>query len=169
MTAQIAEEISIDGETFAMCTEPLAAYFELGGNQFKFAATCTALWRGYVGRWELLNDRLYLVGLSGTLEDGTEATLASIFPDYPLRVFAHWYSGEVRMPQGNLLNYVHGGYASTYERDQFITFDRGVAVARNTTVNGVATGSDDSEGYEIAAMTTFPIRHQSGKDTDQCR
>ena len=30
MTAQIAEEISIDGETFAMCTEPLAAYFELG-------------------------------------------------------------------------------------------------------------------------------------------
>lgn len=169
MTAQIAEEISIDGETFAMCTEPLAAYFELGGKQFKFAATCTALWRGYVGRWELLNDRLYLVGLSGTLEDGTEATLASIFPDYPLRVFAHWYSGEVRMPQGKLLNYVHGGYASTYERDQFITFDRGVAVARNTTVNGVATGSDDSEGYEIAAMTTFPIRHQSGKDTDQCR
>jgi hypothetical protein len=166
MTAQIAEKISIDGETFAMCTEPLADYFELGGKRLQFAATCTALWRGYVGHWELLNDRLYLVGLSGTLEDGTEASLANIFPEYPLRVFAHWYSGKIRLPQGKLLNYVHGGYASTYERDQFITFDRGVVVARNTTVNGVAIGGDDSEGYEIAAMTTFPIRRKSGKEAD---
>ncbi len=166
MTAQLAESISIDGETFAMCTEPLEDYFKLVGKQFKFAATCTALWRGYVGQWELLNDRLYLVGLSGTLEDGTDATLASIFPEYPQRVFAHWYSGKVRIPQGKLLNYVHGGYASTYERDQFITFDHGVAVARNSTVNGVATESDGSEGYEIAAMTTFPIPHKSGKDVD---
>lgn len=167
MTAQIAEKISIDGETLAMCTEPLADYFKLGGKQPKFAATCTGLWRGYVGRWELLDDRLYLVGLSGTLEDGTEANLASIFPEYPQRVFAHWYSGKVRLPQGRLLNYVHGGYASTYEGDLFIAFDRGVAVARNTIVNGVASGSDDSEGYEIAAMTTFPIARKSGKDADE--
>ena len=166
MTAQIAEQITIDAEVLSMCTEPLADYFELSGRSLKFAANCTALWRGYVGRWELLVDRLYLVGLSGTLEDGSEATLASVFPDFPERVFAHWYSGKVRIPRGKLLNYVHGGYASTYERDQFITFDRGVAVAGNTTVNGVATGSDDSEGYEIAAITTFPIQRIARKDTD---
>ena len=25
-----------------------------------------------------------------------------------------WYSGTIRLPQGKLLNYVHGGYGSTY-------------------------------------------------------
>ncbi len=49
---------------------PLNNYFALGGETPNFASNCTALWRGYVGTWEILNYRLYLVGLDGTLEDG---------------------------------------------------------------------------------------------------
>lgn len=158
MTAQIAEEITIEGDVLAMCTEPLADYFELSGGSPKFQATCTALWRGYVGRWELLAERLYLVGLSGTLADGSQATLSSVFPDFPERVFAHWYSGRVRIPRGKLLNYVHGGYASTYESDLFIDFEHGVVAAKSNLVNGVAVEEDGPEGYHAGAMTVFPSR-----------
>jgi hypothetical protein len=60
-------------------------------------------------------------------------------------VFAHWFSGKVRLPQGELLNYVHMGFGSTYERDEFIRFNKGVVTGRHTVVNGVATPtSDDS-------------------------
>lgn len=156
MTAQIAEQIKIDGETLAMCTEPLADFFRLSGKKVAFAANCTALWRGYVGEWEIVADRLYLVGLSGTLRDGVDATLADIFPDFPCRVFAHWFSGRVRIPKGRLLNYVHGGYGSTYEQDLFIIFRHGVVVGSSTQINGYAIDSDTPEGYGIRGMTVFP-------------
>lgn len=59
MTAQIAEELKFEGEVHAMCTNPLNDYSALGGELPRFVSRCTALWRGYVGTWEIINDRLY--------------------------------------------------------------------------------------------------------------
>ena len=42
MTAQIPEIIDIDGETFSMCTEPLADYFRLTGKHFNVEVNCSA-------------------------------------------------------------------------------------------------------------------------------
>lgn len=156
MTAQIPERLHYQGEDLAMCTTPLRDYFTMGGKNPGFEFTCTALWRGYVGSWEIVVDRLYLVGLSGTLEDGTEATLASIFPGFPDRVFAHWYTGTIRIPQGKMLEYVHMGYGSSYERDLLLEIERGVVVATRVQHNGVAESDGAPEGYEVGAMTVFP-------------
>ena len=71
-------------------------------------------------------DGYYLVGLQGTLEYGSEVTMATIFPifpNFPDRVFAHWYSGIICVPQGTLLKYVPMGYGSTYERDLLVEID----------------------------------------------
>ncbi len=103
MTAQFAERLRYQGNDLAMWEDPLRDYFAMGGRHPGFARDCTAMWRGYVGSWEIVDDRLYLIGLHGTLKDGTEASLASIFPDSPDRVFAHWYSGTIRIPQGRQL------------------------------------------------------------------
>lgn len=163
MTAQISEKLLYQGQERAMCTEPLGDYFALGGERPTFADTSTALWRRYVGTWEIINDRLYLVKLSGTLEDGAEATLENVFPGYPDRVFAHWYSGTLRIPDGKRLEYVHMGYASRYERDILITIQRGMVVASMTRHNGQSDDQNSPEGYGIAAMTVFPVRG-GGKD-----
>ena len=109
-----------------MCNTPLFDYFAFGGDQPEFAVTCTALWRGYIGTWEILDDRLYLIKLSGVLKDGTEACLWTIFPDFPDRVFAHWYSGMLRIHQGKLLEYVHQGFESTYEENIIIHINNGL-------------------------------------------
>ena len=155
MTAQIAERLHYQGEDVAMCTNPLSDYFAKGGTNPRFECNCTALWRGYVGSWEIVDDRLYLVGLSGTLEGGADATLATIFPDFPDRVFAHWYSGTIRIPQGKQLEYVHMGYGSTFERDLFLDIERGVIVATRVRHNGTAESDNAPEGYEVGAMTVF--------------
>lgn len=161
MTAQIAENLRYQGEDVAMCTNPLGDYFAMGGVNPRFESNCTALWRGYVGSWEIVAERLYLVGLSGTLEDGTDATLATVFPDFPDRVFAHWYSGTIRIPQGKQLQYVHMGYGSTFERDLFLEIERGVIVATRVRHNGTAKFDDAPEGYKVGAMTVWP---RTGKD-----
>lgn len=128
MTAQTAENLRYRDEDLRMFTNPLSNYFAIGGNEPLFIAPHTALWRGYVGSWEINNGRLYLVALEGKIEGDIEATLATVFPDFPNRVFAHWYSGVIRIPQGELLRYVHGGYASTYERDLLLVIENGVVV-----------------------------------------
>ena len=160
MTAQIAEKLRYQGDDVAMGTNPLSDYFAMGGTSPRFESNCTALWRGYVGSWEIVDDRLYLIGLNGTLEDGTEASLATIFPGFPDRVFAHWYSGTIRLPQGKQLEYVHMGYGSTFERDLFLDIERGVIVATRVRHNGTAESENAPEGYEVGAMTVFP---RSGK------
>lgn len=164
MTAQIAETLHYEGQQLSMCTEPLGDYFALGGLNPGFESNSTALWRGYVGTWEILAGRLYLIELHGTLEGGGEASVRTLFPDFPDRVFAHWYSGTIRVPQGKMLEYVHMGYASTYERDLFMEIEKGVVTDTRVRQNGVAESADAPEGYGIGAMTTFPPRRKDPED-----
>jgi len=163
MTAQASERLLYQGEMRSMCAEPLGMYFALSGVKPDFQFTCTALWRGYIGSWEIIDDRLYLVELSGRLMGGTDANLETLFPGYPDRVFAHWYSGKVRIPQGKLLECVHMGYGSVYENDLFLFFDKGVVTKSEVAVNGESPNPDALEGYGIGAMTLLPVRR---KDPD---
>lgn len=156
MTAQIAESLIYEGNEVSMCSTPLSDYFAFGGKRPNFDTWyCTALWRGYTGKWEILDGRLYLIGLHGRLEGGGEATLADLFPEYPNRVFAHWYSGTIRVPQGRQIEYVHMGFGSTYESDLFIELERGVVIDTKIRHNGTVEGEGGPEGYGVGAMTIF--------------
>ena len=130
MTAQISETLIYGGKKIVMCTEPLACY--LRQSDIEFESNSTALWRGYEGTWELrgteeTEQKLYLVGLSALdKETNRKLGLKDLFPEYPLGVFAHWFSGQIRLPQGAQLKYIHMGYASIYEYDLFMEFSRGV-------------------------------------------
>ena len=165
MTAQIAESLIYEGKQVSMCSTPLSDYFAFGGKRPDFDTWyCTALWRGYTGEWEILDGRLYLIGLRGYLEGGGEVTLADVFPDYPNRAFAHWYSGTIRVPQGRQIEYVHMGFGSTYESDLFIELDRGVVVDTNIRHNGTVDGAGGPDGYGVGAMTIFSRDSRTGEE-----
>ncbi len=165
MTAQIAEKLYYEGQMVSMCSEPLGDYFAFSGERPGFESNCTALWRGYVGTWEIIDGRIYLIELNGTLEDGSDVTLATIFPGFPDRVFAHWYSGTIRIPQGKMLDYVHMGYGSTYERDLLLKIEKGVVTEKTVRHNGTSNEPDAKEGYGIGAMTVFPGKEKDGSES----
>ena len=136
MTAQFSEKLTMSRKKYSLLTEPLEDYFELTESSPIFMAGCSALWRGYIGSWKIAYNKLYLVGVDAHLEDKQRAcTLQDIFPEATGSVFANWYSGVLRVPQGELINYVHMGYESTYERELFITVESGVVVGRETYSN----------------------------------
>ena len=157
MTAQIAERLHYEGEEHALCGCPLEHYFAMGGHRPDFQRTSTGLWRRYVGEWEVLGGRLYLIGLEGELEDGTAVSVATLFPGFSDRVFAHWCTGTLRIPQGQVIEYAHMGFDSTYERDLLIEVERGVVTSARVEVNGVADEDDQdkSEGYFVGGMLVF--------------
>lgn len=76
-------------------------------------------WRGYYGTWEIREDRFYLVEVTGT-------------PSYTGRppILADWFTGVLRIPRGEMLDYWHMGFGSMYEAELHITVDRGVVTKR---------------------------------------
>jgi len=127
MTVQVPETLFYQGQKSGMSDAPLCDYFAMGGFEPRFAPSTSMLWRRYIGHWEIIGARLYLVGLEGKLEDGTEASVATIFPDFPDRVFAHWYSGTIHVPRGEILEYRFD--VGVFERDLLLEIERGVVVA----------------------------------------
>lgn len=158
MTAQVAETLIYLGEHMSMCSQPLADYFMMVGARPSFETKSSACWRGYTGTWEIVDDRLYLIELRGVLEDGSAVALKTVFPDFPLRVFANWFTDVIRIPQGALLDYVHMGYGSTYERDLLIRIARGLVKDVRVRENGRAAANAPN-GYAIGAATFFGRRH----------
>ncbi|MDR1336301.1 MAG: hypothetical protein LBK22_05690 [Tannerella sp.] len=138
MTAQIGERLHYDGENYSMAAQPFDVY--LKKYNIRTASDCTANWRGYYGAWEIKDDKLFLVSISANIlkedrkqgflhrsEDYSTVGLDYFFPGQK-EVFAEWFSGEVRIPCGEMLHYVHMGYSSIFEQDLFLEFKEGVLI-----------------------------------------
>jgi hypothetical protein len=157
MTAQASESLFYKGEELAMCSTPLDIFLANSGRDLRFQGRSTACWRGYIADWEVRGDRLYIIGISATLENGKNAILEDLFPGYPDGAFAHWFSGEVRCPVGRQIEYVHMGFASKFERDLFLKFKKGVLVSERIVENGKAAATA-VQRYQPAAWINYPAK-----------
>ncbi|MBR8719585.1 hypothetical protein IX330_000712 [Bacteroides pyogenes] len=109
-----------------MATEPLHSYLK-NKDDIKFVVSSSACWRGYIGEWAIDDEKLYLVNLNAYVEGYKKIGLDYLFPNEE-RVFAKWFSGEIRIPHGEMLEYVHQGYASLFENELFLIFENGVLI-----------------------------------------
>jgi hypothetical protein len=130
MTAQYPDRIRLAGRELDLFSLPLDDWFEQTGANPGFGAPHTALWRGYIATWEVADDRLYLVKLKSHLAGGGTGRLGDLFPGHPRRVFAHWYSGDLLIPQGDEIGYVHAGFGPIHESTLCLTVREGVVVGR---------------------------------------
>ena len=67
MTAQHREELVYNDQVYYLETEPLKPY--LDKNKIKFTPNCSACWRGYIGKWIVENNKLYIVSLDANCSD----------------------------------------------------------------------------------------------------
>jgi hypothetical protein len=135
-TAQVPDIITFEGKKRPLLTNPLESYFK-EGERPKFhtrpGGVVTSNWRGYVATWEIEGDTLYLVGLDSWVckdfrsENCKKADLLELFGENfkDGKVKADWFTGDLRIPDGELLQYVHMGYGSVYERDIILSVAAG--------------------------------------------
>lgn len=147
MTAQVRDILTYNGATYHLATEPLEPLFEImGDDKPVLSSPHTACWRGYVGKWQVENDKLYLVDFNGYGENQVKVGMDYIFPGQ-VKVFAEWYSGEIRLPHGELLHYEHQGYMSIYESELFMEFKKGVLVSTREVDNTKTFDPEDPMGW----------------------
>ncbi len=140
MTKQSMEIIFINGEKHQMATQPLDIYLAKLKNKPELFPPNTACMRGYHGTWELKDDKLYLISFKSLLINEVdnaylEVGIDFIFPN-KTEVFANWFSGEIRVLQGDMLKFLYDG-PSKYEIDLFLKFKDGYLIGRRTVDNQI--------------------------------
>lgn len=129
MTAQFGETLKYNGVNYYLATEPLEPYLEK--HNIKFYAWCTACWRGYISKWSIEDGMLYLTDLHGFIstDDNGELINKSVGMDYLFpgqdKVLTNWFSGDLRLPHGEIIRYIHQGYDSIYEKELFLKIVNG--------------------------------------------
>lgn len=100
MKERISSRTEMDCYFKNYITFPLDPYLEK--HNLKFQATSTANWRGYVGYWEIIDNKMHLVRISRTeFLGGNQARtididLATILPDYQGKpYFCDWINGKM--------------------------------------------------------------------------
>ena len=134
MTSQVADKIIIKGVSYPLFTNPLDEYWTKKNPKPAVGMTETSCWRGYIATWEIIDNVLCLVDIIFYTPDG-EAGLDNVFPQHIGKIKAVWFSGKLRIPIGNCLRYVHGGYDSVYESDLIIRIRRGIVKSQRTKTN----------------------------------
>lgn len=152
MTAQCSEKLTYFGFNLPMATCPLSDYFQLLRIPFEIELSrdSTALHRGYIGHWKIIDNSLYLSSLQGELKSGQPLRLDIIFPGFPDLVFAHWYTGTLRIPRGRMLDYKHFGFSSIYAYDLMILIDEGRVKRRCVVNNETQEVCSDEKSIEEA-------------------
>ncbi len=105
-----------------MASEPLESYLKNLKLPHKLVAPTTACWKGFYSKWIIDNKKLFLIEWKGFILDYKEVGIKYIFLGEQF-VLTQWFSETIRIPMGELLRYVHGGYASVYEGDTYLEFE----------------------------------------------
>lgn len=125
----------------------MEAFYERRPEVFRKGVRSSSNWRGYVATWQIDGNRLMLCRIeqmriranpeAATNADADpdirelfEVSIEKVLLGRSLPVFAEWYSGKLRVPQGKMLDYVHMGYGSRSERDTFLDLKNGMLVSR---------------------------------------
>jgi hypothetical protein len=133
-TAQYPDKIFFDVKEYSLHSNPLESYFEKNPDRRpKGGVMSTALWRGYVATFEVRDSQLFVKDIQIQYWDTTnkkshdtkwKSVMTEVFPDQK-NVKVDWLSGLLVLPYGEIVNYVHMGYGSTYEKYYILEISKG--------------------------------------------
>lgn len=132
VTAQYPDKIKFKGTEYNLNSNPLEAFFEKYPHKRpQGGIMSTALWRGYVAHFEIIEEQLYVTDIKIQVDEegpgrkfGWISAFNQVFP-HKEKVKIDWYTGILILPHGKMVEYVHMGYASTYKKYWLLEIDTG--------------------------------------------
>ncbi len=173
-TAQAPDVLIYDNKIYDLYANPLETFYKNQLDRPSFSISpglivSTGNWRGYVATWEIEEGTLYLRGIDSWLCDAKgekckKTDLKELFGDQCIKgkVKANWFSGQLKIPNGKQLQYVHMGYGSIYERDIILTVDAGKITGKKVVDNTKRNLPSESElqKQELEKLKNSPQGNQ---------
>jgi hypothetical protein len=91
---QLPEIIYIDGVLHTLYTTPLSPWLRKLSSSSVFDRQTPTCERGYIGKWQIKDDTLWLTGLYGW-RNGEDTGVSELFGDELKEVAADWFSGPL--------------------------------------------------------------------------
>lgn len=139
-TAQFPDTLFIEGKALDLFNQPLTALEASDPKAWRAlqrrrpAHDCSAAWFGFTAQWRIKEDRMLLVSITADpcSDQPRQVGLKRVFGRKrgASPVFADWFTGVLRVPQGREVEYVHFGFASRYEGYLLLQIERGRVVRR---------------------------------------
>lgn len=138
-TSQRPDKLFYKGIEYDLFSNPLEIYFEKNPDKRPrhvyggVVIESTDLWRGYVATFEIKDNKLIVKDIQihcvdtavGSSQDiSWESVIIEVFPEQK-EIEVDWFTGLLVLPLGNLMNYVHMGYGSTYENYILLEINEG--------------------------------------------
>jgi len=156
-TAQYPDKIVYKGKEYSLHSNPMEAYFEKNPSKKpQGGVISSALWRGYVATFEIADGSLLLKDVEIQVPEKEhgyvfKSVLEKVVPS-GTRLKIDWFSGLLVLPEGKIVNYVHMGYGSTYERYTLLAVEKGAFKAER---------NYDHKEYEIFKEKQFNVFRKS--------
>ena len=136
-SAQIPDEVVLDGSATPLFAEPLRARLSIAPNEGYLTidfdpGQCSASWRGYRAFWKIEDGRLLLerVVTHPCSKTPKEVDLKRLSPSGTRPVEATWYSGVLVVPLGTAKLDQRSSSGSVYERYAVFVVQRGKVLSR---------------------------------------
>lgn len=152
--AQIPERLRFDGMEEQLMATPLEDYWSgVNPKPPSLSQTSLSCWRGYIGTWEIIDKRLYLIKLDrheirpqgdSFAEENVSVPLEPLF-GIQGPVPAEWFSGVLRVARGQVITQVNAGFASVYEEDVYFVVEHGTVVSERVIKNDPASVTSDAD------------------------
>ena len=172
-TAQASDILIFENEIKELFTNPLDQLFlqkEEVRNKFDKifsnykALIPTACWRGYIAKFAIKNDYLYVIDVFITISvspkdksevfDTEKISIFSELFETDIPVVCDFFTGVLTIPQGNMINYIHGGYLSEFEEYILIKVNSGKIIEQ---------GKYNLENYKNKKQQAFERFYGSAK------
>lgn len=136
-TSQIPDTLVVEGQEHPLHSQPFGALLQSDPKLEELLSKyprggCSASWFGFKATWEISDEGLYLTKLiSNPCSMEPSVVPLDLLPGYSEgRVLARWFTGQLVVPQGKLVEYVHMGFDSKYESYLVITVENGAVTSR---------------------------------------
>lgn len=162
-TGQITEKIVDKGVGKGLATYLLeldSVSFSSLKERIPTELTCTVLWRGYIGHWKIERDSLFLDSVMVENREVSRFVPIEIDDIYASRrttsgYFADWVSDTLRVVSGDLVRYVHMGWESDWENEEYVVVEDGVVKDRIVYHNRVINPVAESEVMRVIDSLNF--------------
>ena len=133
-TAQSPDKLLYNGKEYKLHTNPMESYFEkYPEKRPKSKMWSSALERGYVATFEIIDNQLYLKDIEiqtfkpfkrHRFEYEWKSVKNKVFPNQKL-IKIDWVTGLLIIPYGEIVDYVHLEYGSIYEHYIILEIENG--------------------------------------------
>ena len=129
MTTQVQERIIINGERYPLINSlSLPEDDSIIQRKKGLIEKSSNCWRGYVGTWEIKDDKLYLIDFSSGMYD--------VLTNLPL--LADWVTGIGMVATGDMIKGSGSSWdIARYETETHLNFENGLVVKSITLKNNI--------------------------------